>query len=185
MTLGVDGKASHLLFGFPGQRVKTGELLYLISKKLNPHCETFGLSRKNIYDITAHPKIAPSQLDVIAGVLQLCKAAQDLTLIAKTALTQMQDHPMIGRWVAQPIDRRNRGNNDDVFTLQDGLGSGQAHLINMFVNRRIFFNEGIACRNIGFRLVIIIIRNKILNRITWKELPHLCIKLGSQSFVWS
>ena len=69
MTLGIDGKASHFLFGFTGQRIKTAELLYLLSKKLNPNGETFGLGRENIYDITTHPKIAPSQLDVIAGVL--------------------------------------------------------------------------------------------------------------------
>ena len=185
MTLGIDGKASHFLFGFTGQRIKTAELLYLLSKKLNTNGETFGLGRENINNITTHTKISPSQLDIIAGVLQLCKSAQDLTLIAKTALTQVQDHPMIGRRVAQPIDRRNRGNNDDVVTLQDRLGGGKAHLINMLVNRCVFFDEGIACRNVGFRLVIIIIRNKILNRIAWEKLPHLGIKLGSQSFVWS
>ena len=52
------------------------------------------------------------------------------------------------------------------------------------VHRRIFFNKSITARNIGFRLVIIIIRNEIFYRIFRKKVFHFRIKLGGESFIW-
>ncbi len=58
-----------------------------------------------------------------------------------------------------------------------------AEAINLLVHRRVFFDIGIGARNIGFGLVIVVIGDKILDRIIWEKGFHLSIKLSRQSFV--
>ena len=57
------------------------------------------------------------------------------------------------------------------------------HAINLFINRCLFFNIGIGSRNIGFRLIVVIIGDEIFDRIVWKEGFHLAIKLRRQGLI--
>ncbi len=56
-------------------------------------------------------------------------------------------------------------------------------LVNFIINRRIFGNVGIGMRYIALRLIIIIIRYKIFDRILREKLLKLTAKLGSEGFV--
>ena len=58
-----------------------------------------------------------------------------------------------------------------------------AHAVDLLVNIAFFFDIGVGARHIGFRLVIIVIRNEILDRIFWKEGFELAIKLRRERFV--
>ena len=53
----------------------------------------------------------------------------------------------------------------------------------MFINRGIFFNEKIAARHIGFGLIIVVVRNEVLDRVIRKEFPHFGIKLRGQRLI--
>src|SRR5438093_5199622 len=58
-----------------------------------------------------------------------------------------------------------------------------AHLIDVLVDRRIFFDVGIRGWDIGFRLVVIVVADKILHRIVWKEARKFAVQLRCQSFI--
>ena len=58
-----------------------------------------------------------------------------------------------------------------------------AHAVDLFVDRRFFFDEGIRARHIGFGLVIVVIRDEILHRIIRKEAFEFAIKLCGERFV--
>ncbi len=58
-----------------------------------------------------------------------------------------------------------------------------AHPVNLLVNHRFFFNKGISARHIGFGLVVVVITDKIFNRIMRKKTFHLGIELCRQRFV--
>src|SRR5690554_245653 len=53
----------------------------------------------------------------------------------------------------------------------------------MLVNRGVFINKGVRGRHIGLGLVIVVVRNKVLNSVIRKKLFKLTIKLSSQSLV--
>ena len=53
----------------------------------------------------------------------------------------------------------------------------------MFIDRGVFFDEHIARRHISFGLVIIVIRDEILDRILGKELAKFRIKLRCERLV--
>src|SRR3989344_279620 len=58
-----------------------------------------------------------------------------------------------------------------------------AQSFNFFVDLRFFFYISVGYRHIGFRLVIIIIRNEVVNCVRRKKLPVFLGKLGGKSFI--
>ena len=58
-----------------------------------------------------------------------------------------------------------------------------AHTVNLLINIAFFFNISVCARHIGFGLVIVVIRDEILDRIFGEEAFKFSIKLGRQGFV--
>ena len=95
----------------------------------------------------------------------------------------MQNHAVVIDRVADTVNRRHRRHDHAVVALQQRLGGGQAHLLDVLVDAGVFFDKQIARRNVGFRLVIIVIRDKILDRVFREELAHLRVQLCCQRLV--
>ena len=53
----------------------------------------------------------------------------------------------------------------------------------MFVDLGVLLDKGIRARNIGLRLVIIVIADEVLDRVIRKELFEFAVQLGGQGFV--
>ncbi|MNI67292.1 hypothetical protein D3C73_1229160 [compost metagenome] len=115
--------------------------------------------------------------------MQLRQPPQNGALVDDHADRQVQHHFQIQVRVAQTIDRGNRGHHNDIPTLQQRLGRRQSHLLDVFVDRRIFLDECIRTRYVRFRLVIVVVGDKILYRVIREEFFHLAIKLGRQRLV--
>ncbi len=58
-----------------------------------------------------------------------------------------------------------------------------AHLIDRVVDRGIFRDIGVALRNVGFGLVIIVITDEILDRIVREKLFELLVELPRQRLI--
>ena len=58
-----------------------------------------------------------------------------------------------------------------------------AQFIYFLVNGTVFFYIGIRCRHISFRLIIIVIGNKIFNSVFRKKLFKFRTKLSRQGFI--
>ena len=56
-------------------------------------------------------------------------------------------------------------------------------LVNLIIDRAIFLDISIARWHIGFWLVVIVVRDEILDRILWKEFLELPIELSRQRFI--
>ncbi len=59
----------------------------------------------------------------------------------------------------------------------------QPHLLDMLVDGRVFLDEQVARRHIGLGLVVIVVRDEILDGVLGKELPHFRVELRSQGFI--
>ncbi len=58
-----------------------------------------------------------------------------------------------------------------------------AHAIDLFVDRAFLLDIGVGAGHIGFGLVVIVIRDEILDRIVGKKAPELAIELRRQGLV--
>ena len=95
----------------------------------------------------------------------------------------MQHHFQVGLGIAQAVNGGDGGNDDGIRAFQQGLGGGQAHLLYVFIDGCVFFDIGITGRDVGLRLVVIVIGNKVFHCIIGKELPHLSVQLRRQGLV--
>ena len=60
---------------------------------------------------------------------------------------------------------------------------GEAHSVDFFVDRRIFFDVDVPLRNVRFGLIVIVIGNEISDGVVGKEGFELTVQLGGKRFV--
>ncbi len=95
----------------------------------------------------------------------------------------MQDHAQIGLRITETVDRRHRRDDDRVGPLEQGLRRGQAHLLDVFVDGSVLLDESVGSRNVGLRLVIIVVGNEVLDGVLREEGLELAIQLRRQGLV--
>ena len=85
--------------------------------------------------------------------------------------------------IADTVNARHGADDDGVAPLQQRLGRGQAHLLDVLVDAGVLLDEQVARRHIGFRLVVIVVGNEIFHRVFREELAHFGIQLRRQRLV--
>ena len=76
-----------------------------------------------------------------------------------------------------------RGDDDDVAPLEDRPGRRVAHPVDLLVQRQFLLDIGVGARDVGFRLVVVVIGDEILDRVLREEALHLAIELRRQRLV--
>ena len=114
---------------------------------------------------------------VIAGVLQLRQSAQNVTLIDLITAHKVQHHLKVRIRITQTINSRHGADDNGVAALHECLSRRQTHLLNVLVHRSVFINESIGRRDIGFWLVVVVVRHEVLNGVIREELFEFPVQL--------
>ena len=121
--------------------------------------------RNDFNHIAPHPKSAALKINIIAHILVLHQLPQDLIAVDDLTYPQRDHGIVVILRSAQAVNTAYTGHHDHIPAFKKSAGSAMAQFINLVVNGRIFFNISIRLGNIGFRLIIIVIRNKIFHRV--------------------
>jgi hypothetical protein len=84
---------------------------------------------------------------------------------------------------AQAVDARDRGDDDDILARDQRGGGGQAQALDFLVNLGLFFDVQVVARDVGLGLVVIVVRDEVLDRVFGEEILELGIQLGGQGLV--
>ena len=84
---------------------------------------------------------------------------------------------------ADAIDRTDGGHDDGVAPLQHAFGRRQAHLLDVLVDRAVLLDEQVALRDVGLRLVIVVVADEGLDRVLREERSKLAVELCRQRLV--
>ena len=185
VTLGIHGEARNSADDLAGEWIEVAQILDFVVEELDPHRVPLRLRRMDIDDFATNAIGSTMQLDLVSRVLQLGETPENESLIDRLAPHQVQHHRVVGGRIAEAVDRRHGGHDDAVTVLQQRLCRRQSHLLDMVVDRRIFLDVRVGRRDIGFRLVIVVVGDEILDSVVWKELTHLPIELSGQRLVGS
>ncbi|MNE04660.1 hypothetical protein D3C80_971970 [compost metagenome] len=183
VRFGVNGKALHLLFDLAGQGIKQRKPFDLFVKQLDAQRQFIRFRREDVNHFTPHAERRALESLIVAAILQLRQTTQDRPLIDDHAFGQMQHHLQVQIRIAQAVNRRYRRHHDHIAAFQQRFRRRKAHLLDVFVHRGIFFDKGVGAGDVGLRLIVVVVRNEILDRILGKELFHLAIQLRRQSFI--
>ncbi len=180
---GIDADLFQLLHLLAGQRIEFLNALDLVAEHIDAPRAVFIVRREDFDDIAAPAESAALEGLIIALVLQGHQIGAQLAFIDRLADRQVEGHGRIGFDRTDTIDTGDRGDNDHIIPFQNGAGGRVAHPVDLLIDRRVLLDEGIGARHIGFRLVVVVIGDEILDGIIRKEGLELAIELGGQGLV--
>ena len=118
-----------------------------------------------------------------ALVLNLDQLAQDRFARDGLALLEHQQHAVIRFGRAEAVDAGDGGDDDDVAALEQGARGAHAQLVELVVDGGFFFDVGVAGRNVGFRLVVIVVADEIFDRVIGEEGLELVEELRGEGLI--
>ena len=183
VAIGVDVDFFQLAGDLAGQRVKLANAVHLIAEEADPPGAVLQLRGPEIDILTPHTKAATGKGHVVAAILLLDQALDQQITVDPPAPLQLHHHLRIGFDRADTIDAADTGHDDRVIALQQRLGGGVPHAVDLFVDLTVFFYVGISPRHIGLRLIIIIVTDKILDGVVRKKALHLAIELRRKRLI--
>ena len=155
----------------------------LVAEHRQPPGAVFVMCREDFQHVAAHPEGAAMEIVVVAPVLQLDEAAHDVARVGALADLQRHDHLRIGFHRADTVDAGHRGDDDHVVALEQRPCRGVAHPVDLLVDRGVLLDIGVGARDVGFRLVVVVIGDEILDRVVGEEALHLAVELCRQRLV--
>ena len=165
-----------------GQRIELLDLVDLVAEQVNAPGTVFIVRREDVDGVAAHPERTARE---VAGplVLQRHQIGEQLPLIDLVALLDGEGHRRIGLDRADAVDARHRSDDHNVVAFQQRARRGVPHAIDLLVDRGFFLDVGVGARDVGFGLVVVVIRDEILHRVIGEEAPELSVELRGQGLV--
>ncbi len=165
------------------QRIELGDAVDLVAEQFHAPGAVFVMRRENVDRVAAHAERAAHEIVVVAPVLQRRQVAHQVHAVDSLAARNGDGGARIGLHRADAVDARDRGDDDDVVALQDRARRRMAHAVDLLVHRGILLDIGVGARDIGFRLVVVVVGDEILDRVLRKEVLELAVELGRQRLV--
>ena len=178
-----DGHMAYDVAAFPGQGVKLADTIDLISEELHPDGKLIVVGQMNIYNVSPHTEFVAYEVHIVALILQLDQTAAEFIPLHLHPGAQTDDHAAVIDRVAQRVDTGNAGHNDHIALFRQCSSSRMPQTVNFIIDGAVLFNIGVRGRDIRFRLIVIVVGDKILHRIIREETAHLGTDLGCQGLV--
>ena len=86
--------------------------------------------------------------------------------------------------VAHTVDATHRGHHDDVASARKQCcDRAEAQTVDFLIDLQVFLNVFVRRRDVGFRLIIVVIRHEIVHRVFGEKTLELAVELGSERLV--
>ena len=170
---------------FPRQHVHFQQLFHFVVKHLDAD-SLFAKAGWYYFDyIAPHTEGAAVEIDIVPGVLVLHQLAQDRVAVNDLPYPQRNHGVVIILRPAQTVNTADAGHHDHVPPFKQRAGGAVTQLVDFVIDGRIFFYVCICLGNIRFRLIVVIVGNKIFHRVVWEEGFQFAGQLGRQGLVVS
>ncbi len=177
-----DDKLVELAEELPGERVEAGDPLDLVPEELDPHR---GLLVRGVQldRVAADPELAADQVLIVPVVLEVDEAPEDGALVVRLARVEHEDPVPVLLGRAETVDGRDRGDDDHVPARQQAGGRRVAQPVDLVVDRRVLLDVGVRGRQVRLGLVVVVVRDEVLDPVVREELPELPGQLGRERLV--
>ena len=150
------------------QRINLRDALHLVAEELHAKDRLLA-SRLYLNGVPSDTELGATERGVVALVLKVNEVAQDRIAAVLPRLAHAQDRCAVVHRCAKAVDATDRGNDDRVASLEERLRCRVSQLVNLVVAAGILLNVGVRSRKICLWLVVVEVRDEVLNRVLWKE----------------
>ncbi len=165
-----------------GHGVQGVDALDLVAEELDADRELL-VDRDDLDGVAADPEGAAGEGEVVAGVLHLDEAPQQLVALDLEADPE-PGHPvdvLLRR--AEAVDARHGRDDDDVAPGEQRVGGRVAQPLDLVVDRAVLLDVGVGLRDVGLGLVVVVVGDEVLDGVVGQQLAELVGQLGGQRLV--
>ncbi len=154
----------------------------LVTEELDTHGMEL-IDRDDLDGVTAHSEGAAGEGEVVAGVLDVDEVTKQALSIDRVADTQPYHAVDVLLRGAETVDGRDGRHHDGVAPSQKAVGGGVPEALDLVVDRRVLLDVGVGLRDVGLRLVVVVVRHEVLDRVVRQKLSELIGQLGGEGLV--
>jgi len=178
----VDGHLRPLGEELAGERIELGDPLDLVAEELDPDDPLLGC-RLDLERVAADPEPGPPEGGVVPLVLEVDEVAEDgIPPVAGTG-PEAEDRGAVVHRRAEAVDARDRGDDDDVPPLEEGVGRRVAEAVDLVVPGAVLLDVRVGPRQVGLGLVVVEVADEVLDGVVGEELAELGVELGGEGLV--
>ncbi|MBA7484268.1 hypothetical protein ES707_19792 [subsurface metagenome] len=183
VRIGVHLDEFELVLLVSGERIELLDILHGVAEQIHAPGAVLIVRREDVDDVAAHTEGAAGEIGLGTLVLQGDEVGDQLPLVDALALLQRKGHRGVGLDRADTVDAGHRRHDDDVVALEQRARRRMAHAVDLLVDGGVLLDIGVGARDVGLRLVVVVIGDEILDRIVREEILELAIELGGQRLV--
>ena len=139
--------------------------------------------RPNVNNVSANPEGASREIEVVAVVLNIDKVVDEVVALQGNLAINVGSQPRIVLGTTNTVNARHRCHDDNIAARQEHGGRLMPELLDLLVDRSVFLDIRIGLRNIGFGLVVVVVRDKIDDAVVGKKLLELACELSCERLV--
>ena len=179
---GIDRALLQLGDALPRGGVNLRDALDLLAPELDPH-RLLLVGGIDLQSIAPDPEGTRLEREVVPLILNRHQVLQDLVPPRRLADPQRKHYAPIGRRVPEAVNRAYRRDDHYVVALHQARGSAEPQRLDVFVDRGVLLDVDVGRGNVGFGLVVVVIRDEVLHRIARQKLLELAVELRRERLV--
>ena len=162
--------------------VQLRDALHVVAEELHAHRELL-VRRLDLEGVAADPELSAHEIGVRALVLNVHEMPQDRVAADSLAPLQTNGDRAIVHRRAEAIDARDRRDDDHVAPLEERPRRRVPHAVDLLVARAVLLDVGVAPGDVRLGLVVVVVRDEVLNGVLGEELLELAVELRGQCLV--
>ena len=140
--------------------------------------------RHDIHRVAVDAERRRLQLPLGAGIERFDQFVEEMLVAHDLPDPDVDGRGVEIRGVARAVEARDARHDDDVAaSRQQGGDRGETHLLDFGVDLEIFLDIGVRRRQVGLRLVVIVVGDEILHGILGEEILKLPVQLRREGLV--
>ena len=167
---------------FASDDVEAAETVDFVAEKFNAEA-VFVVTRVDFNDVATDAERASVEAKVVARILNVDKVTQNLVAVVNVALLDADHQVEVFARATQTVNAAHGSDDDDIAAGEEVCRGAQAELVDFVVDARVFFDERVRVRNVGFGLEVIVIAHEVFDRVVREERLEFLIKLGGERLV--
>jgi hypothetical protein len=138
---------------------------------------------EDLDDVAARAERAAVEVLVVALVEDLDELHEDRAALDLLARLEPEQHVVVRLRAAEAVDAGHARDDDHVVPLEQRARRGVAQLVDAVVDQRVLLDVGVGRRDVRFGLVVVVVRDEVLDGVLGEELLELAEELGRERLV--
>ncbi len=177
-----DRQVVELRVHLAGERVEVRDLLDLVAEERDA-VRGLGVRRLHLEDVALHPEAAAAEDRVVADVLRVDQLSEHVVAVVLGAELEVEQAvaPLLRR--AEAVDARDRRDDDDVAPGEERGRRREPQPRDVVVLRGVLLDVEVGLRDVRLGLVVVVVRDEVLDGVRREELAELVAELRRQRLV--